>query len=171
MLTLAEISLFIPETMYLVKGEMGFVSVASAIVKKEEVEETEVEEEVAVEKEVIATITKKANYNPVLFILDTPLKGASEEMFSNLVGKALSLSEKDYSTLLQDDVLFEKLEEINSNKIISFGVAFSGLTEMYKMKSEKGKLTLYIDSLDKIVREVDLKRQLWAQLQLMFPKN
>lgn len=161
-LNLSEISLFIPEEVYLVKKEPQIVEPVA-----EEPEE-ELMEEV---KEPLPSKIQKPNFKSILFLTEEPLMGTAAEIFTNITNKALGLTEENYTVLTQDQISFDKVEELNSQKIVSFGIPFSGHSAKYKINSLENKLFLYADSLDKIAQEVDLKRQLWAQLQLMFPKK
>jgi len=165
--SLAEISLFITENIYLVKEE---AMEAKAI----KIEETEEEDQIDIkEPEVPLTKVTKAipSYKSILFLTDEALKDSAAETFTNIAEKALGLSEEEYTLLSQDQITFEGLEEVKSQKIISFGIPFSGYATKYKNHSTPNKLFLYADPLEKIAQNVDLKRQLWTQLQLMFPKK
>lgn len=162
-LNLSEIGLFISEEVYLVKNEPRIAESIS-----EEPEEELIEEVI---EPVLTTKIHKPNFKSILFLTEEPLKGIAAETFTNITNKALGLAEENYTLLTQDQISFDKLEELNSQKIVSFGIPFSGHSTKYKINSLENKLFLYADSLDKIAQEVDLKRQLWAQLQLMFPKK
>lgn len=161
-LNLAEISLFIPEEVYLIKNEPLIIESSSEGPDEDLIEEV---------KAPILKKVEKPSYKSILFLTEEPLKGSASETFTNITSKALGLTEENYTLLTQDQITFDKVEELNSQKIVSFGIPFSGYSTKYKINSFESKLYLYADSLDKIAQEVDLKRQLWAQLQLMFPKK
>jgi len=163
-LNLSELSLFISENVYLIKEEETYV---------DPIKLDEAEEEELIEIKEPAVHAKKAtpSYKSILFLTDEPLKDSAAETFINIAGKALGLSEGDYTLLSQEQIAFGGLEEVNSQKIVSFGISFSGYATKYKNHSLENQLFLYADSLDKIAQNVELKRQLWAQLQLMFPKK
>jgi hypothetical protein len=142
------------------------MALSSEIIDLDEKEE----DSETIKEEKTPEVPAKVSYRPVLFISDEVLEGEAETTFRNIVANALKLNEADYSFLLQDDIPFDSLNEVNSVKVILFGVAFSGYQTKYKLESESGKLVLFSDSLKKITQDRDLKLQLWAQLQLMFPK-
>ena len=172
MLTLAEISMFINEDVYILPKE-----VLNTVIKSEvdSLELSETEEESLSEfdeptsSETIIEIPKIPNYNPVLFIIDKPLSGLSEETFNKLVFNALKLKEEDFTVLNQDDITFSKAEQVNSKKIILFGASFTGFQQKYKLHSEGEKLILLADSMDRIAGNKELKTELWLNLQMMFP--
>jgi hypothetical protein len=174
MLELGELSLFLTEDIYLIKEDT--VPVVAPIPATPLVEETEPEAEL---EEVIAetpapVVPPKAtpiHYNPVLFVFDKELTGVPEETFKKLVNNGLVLDEKSYSVITQEQVDFTKPEEVNSTKIVLFDVPFSGYHTKYKVASNDKQLILFVDSMERIAENQDLKRQLWTQLQLMFPKN
>lgn len=172
MLSLGELQLFLTADVYLAKEEPLPKTIAVPVANQQEAleEEEEKEEELEVEVPVAARPTA-IDFHPILFVLDKPLQGLAEEMFKNLINKALNLSEKDYSVLTQEEVAFTTLDVPSSKKIVLFGVPFSGYQQKYKNTSKDGKLVLLADSLEKIAETVELKRQLWAELQLMFPKS
>lgn len=163
-LNLSEISLFISEEVYLVKNE-PLPPIAEHA--PEEPEEELIEEI----KEPVLPKADRPSYKSILFLTEEPLRGLASETFTNITNKALGLTERDYTLLTQDQISFDKVDEPNSQKIVSFGIPFSGYSTKYKINSLENKLYLYADPLDKIAQEVDLKRQLWTQLQLMFPKK
>jgi len=163
-LNLTELSLFISENVYLIKEEEAY----SHPIK---LDEKEVEDPIEIKETTISQKKPKPTYKSILFLTDAPLKDSAAETFNNIAGKALGLSENDYTLLSQDQVDFDGLDEPNSQKIISFGIPFSGHVTKYKNHSLENKLFLYADSLEKIAQDVELKRQLWVQLQLMFPKK
>jgi len=163
-LNLTELSLFISENVYLIKEEETY----SNPIKLDEEEE---EEQIEIKEPAVPAKKPTPIYRSILFLTDEPLKNSAAETFTNIAVKALGLSEDDYTLLSQDQIAFDRLEEHNSQKIISFGIPFSGYATKYKNHSLENKLFLYADPLDKIAQNVELKRQLWAQLQLMFPKK
>lgn len=162
---LAELSLFLTDKVYLVKEELGAKAGKSETLA---LENAEYEEEKPVEKPEI----KKpiVSYKPVLFVFDKELDVLAEETFRNLVSKGLLLQEDAYSVITQEQVDFSSPNEIASVKVILFGVPFTGYQTKYKMTSNGKQLVLFADSMERIAANVDLKRQLWAQLQMMFPK-
>ncbi len=167
MLDLGELCLFLTEDVYLIKNDILGTIVHSA-------EEPEQELEEQIEQKVPEPIVQKKEpikYKSILFVFDTELTGLSKETFNNLVSKGLALSENDYSAITQEQVSFSKPEEVNSKKVILFDVSFSGYQNKYKLFHSNNQLVLLADSMEKIAANTDLKRQLWAQLQLMFPKT
>ena len=177
MLSLGELSLFLPDEVYLAKKDpvLPFVapnkSIPKAIVveEEEESEEEEVVEQATPTKEVAPQYPLQ--YPSVLFVVDKPLTGLADETFKNLVNKGLALGEKDFEVIPQEKVNFTKPAEVTSKKIVLFGVPFSGFQTKYKINSSEKQLVLLADPMDKIAETVDLKRQLWAARQLMFPHN
>ena len=171
-LTLAEISMFINEDVYLLPNEV-LNKVINSEVDNLELSETEDESLLEVEElisaEVITEIPKVTNYRSVLFITDKPLAGLSEETFNKLVFNALKLKEEDFTVLNQDDITFSKAEEVNSKKMILFGTSFTGFQQKYKLHTEGEKLILLADSMDRIAGNKELKTELWLNLQMMFP--
>ena len=167
--------MFISEDLYLLPHEVlasDIPILTTAIV--EVISEPEPEEEETMQQEVVemkeSGIKISVAYKPVMFITDKPLTGLAEETFKNLVNKGLSLSEDDFSILTEDKVTFANPEEINSKKIILFGTTFTGIQQKYKVHTSENQLILIADSMDKIAQNVELKRLLWAQLQMIFPK-
>ena len=171
MLHLGEISLFLTDDVYLINNDI--------VISQQQTEVGEFESENELEETIVEVPTvsiasskpEPIHYNPVLFVFDVQLAGVPEEAFRNLVSKGLGLDEKVYSVITQEHVTFAKPEEVNSKKVILFGVPFSNYQTKYKLISNEKQLILVADSMDKIAENVDLKRQLWAQLQLMFPKS
>jgi hypothetical protein len=158
---LAELSLFVTDKVYLIKEEFQVIAPNSDTFL---LQNTEYDEEKPVEKKSIVS------YKAVLFVFDKELDALSEETFKNLVTKGLLLQEGSYSTITQEQVDFSSPNEIASVKVILFGVPFTGYQTKYKMTSNGKQLVLFADSMERIAANVDLKRQLWAQLQLMFSK-
>lgn len=166
MMSLGELSLFLTDDVYLIKND-----IPSSIIVEEQDTAPDLETELEVLIETSVPQKKEpVKYNPVLFVCDKELAGVSLETFRNLVTKGLMLDEKSYSVLNQDQVSFAGPEEVNSVKIIFFGVQFSGFQTKYKLLKTDKQLVLVADSMDQIAVNVELKKQLWAQLQLMFPK-
>ncbi len=165
MLSLGEISLFLTEQVYVLQEETP--SLLEEVALSEEKDELEVPEE----EKAIPPVPSAPHFRPILFISDELPKGIAEETFGNIVTKALGLNEQDYTFLTQESISFDKLENIASIKIVSFGIAFTGFQTKYKLNSASGKLVLYADSLENIAQNVELKRLLWTQLQMMFPKK
>ena len=158
---LSELSLFLTEKVYLVKEELK----ANALnCESLTVLSTEFKEEKPLE------IKPIVSYKPIVFVFDKKLNSLSDETFRNLVSKGLLLQEGSYSVIIKEDLDFLNLEEIVSTKVILFGVSFSGFQNKYQVTSKGKQLVLFADSMERIASNVDLKRQLWAQLQLMFPK-
>ena len=165
MLTLGVISMFINEEVYLLKNE----DVSPVTIQEETedlvedfVDETEVEEPIVAP--VIAPV-----YNPVLFIVDKPLSGLAEETFNKLVFNALKLTESDFSIQNLENISVAGPEEVNSKKIVLFGTSFSGFSQKYKVHPQGEKIILLADSMERIAADQNLKKELWANLQLMFP--
>ncbi len=171
-MTIGEISMFIKEDLYLLPndvhrpGEKPFIETVS--LEEHEGLSIEEPEEISVAGPV-KEIPKIHVFNNVLFITDKPLSGLASETFNKLVFNALKLKETDFTVLNQDDITFSKAEEINSRKIILFGTSFSGFQQKYKPHKEAEKLILLADSMDRIAHNNDLKKELWLNLQLMFP--
>jgi len=163
-LNLSELSLFISENVYLIKEHETYADP----IKRDEIDD---EEQIEIKEPTVPKKKATPSYKPILFLTDEPPKDSAAETFTNIAVKALGLSENDYTLLSQDQVIFDGLDELNSQKIVSFGIPFSGYATKYKNQSLENKLFLYADPLDKIAQNVELKRQLWAQLQLMFPKK
>lgn len=166
---IGELSLFLSDDIYLIKDET--IPLLAKTAKTEEVEaDLETELEALIETS-LPVAKEPIKYNPVLFICEKELAGLALETFKNLVTKALFLDEKQYSLITQDQVAFSSPEEVNSIKIIMLGVEFSGFQTKYKVIKTEKQLVLVADSMELIAENKDLKMQLWAQLQLMFPKQ
>lgn len=166
---IGELSLFLTDDIYLIKDD-----IIPLISKTDILEEVEADLETELEAliETSLPVAKEPiKYNPVLFICEKELAGLALETFKNLVTKALFLDEKQYSFITQDQVAFSSPEEVNSVKIIMLGVEFSGFQAKYKVLKTEKQLVLVADSMELIAENKDLKMQLWAQLQLMFPKS
>ena len=165
---IGELSLFLTDHIYLIKDD-----VVSLIAKTDKLEELEPDLETELEAliETSLPVAKEPiKYNPVLFICEKELAGLALETFKNLVTKGLLLDEKQYSVINQEQVSFAKPEEVNSIKIVMLGVHFSGFQTKYKVQKTEKQLVLVVDSMELIAENIELKKQLWAQLQLMFPK-
>jgi hypothetical protein len=166
---IGELSLFLTDDIYLIKGDL-IPSLSKA--EKPEEEEADLETELEALIETSLPVAKEPiKYNPVLFICEKELAGLALETFKNLVSKALVLDERQYSVITQDQVTFSSPVEVNSFKIVMFGVDFSGFQTKYKVIKTEKQLVLVADSMELIAENKDLKMQLWTQLQLMFPKT
>lgn len=166
---IGELSLFLTDDLYLIKGE------ATPLIPKmdkQEVDEPDLETELEALIETSLPVAKEpVKYNPVLFICEKELEGLALETFKNMVTKALFLDEKHYSFITQDQVAFSSPDEVNSIKIVMLGVDFSGFQTKYKILKTENQLVLVADSMELIATNKDLKMLLWTQLQLMFPKT
>ena len=168
MLSIGELSLFLTEDLYLVPGE-DLNPTLNALKAESTLEETE-EEKAEPFFEEQSHSKEKIVFNPVLFITDKPFTGISLETFKNLVNKGLNLSENDFTLINQEEVFFTKPSDVNSTKLILFGTSFTGFSQKYKVHSLQNQLILLADAMERIAENIELKKQLWVQLQLMFPK-
>ncbi|MBX7205197.1 MAG: hypothetical protein K1X81_07215 [Bacteroidia bacterium] len=109
---------------------------------------------------------------------DEELDQSEQQLFSDMVTKGLKLALDEVLLLripLADVISFDKLKEkYLTVKIILFGMPVEdlGLTQLipkYKVTQvdEQCKL-LAADSLEKIARDLNIKKQFWASLQEMF---
>ena len=167
---IGELSLFLTDDIYLIKDDV--IPLISKMDDKSEEVDADLETELEALIETSLPVAKEPiRYNPVLFICEKELGGLALETFKNLVTKGLLLDEKQYSVISQDQVIFAKPEEVNSIKIVMLGVQFSGFQTKYKVVKTEKQLILVADSMELIAENIELKKQLWAQLQLMFPKS
>jgi hypothetical protein len=156
MLSIGELSLFMPETLYVLPSDV--VPQRQPIDIQEEPLPDEPETETT---DIKPVLPKSIPLKDILFVSDVPLQGLALETFQNII-KALLLNEKDFTFLTQEEVFFDNLEFVSSKKIVLFGAAFTGFQTKYKLATAPEKIVLYADPMEKIADNTDLKRQLWT---------
>lgn len=125
-------------------------------------------------------ISSSGSHKGIFFIYrgDEELDQSEQQLFSDMVTKGLKLPINEVMLLripLSEAVTFEKLKEkYQVVKMILFGMSANdlGLTQLiakYKVTQvdELCKL-LAADALEKIARDLSIKKQFWASLQEMF---
>ncbi|MCC6684369.1 MAG: hypothetical protein IT247_04800 [Bacteroidia bacterium] len=125
-------------------------------------------------------ISSPDSHKGIVFIYrgDEELDQSEQQLFSDMITKGLKLPLNEVMLLripLADAVTFEKLKEkYQAFKMILFGMSADdlGLTQLipkYKVTQVDGLCKLLAaDSLEKIARDLNIKKQFWASLQEMF---
>jgi hypothetical protein len=118
--------------------------------------------------------------NGIVFIYrsDEELDQSEQQLFSDMVTKGLKLALDEVFLVripLADSLTFNELKErYRAAKIILWGLSASdiGLNQLiskYRVAQvEDGCKLLAADTLEKISRDLSIKKQLWASLQEMF---
>ncbi|AFL85190.1 hypothetical protein Belba_2645 [Belliella baltica DSM 15883] len=169
---LHDLGMFIESEIYIIQSEMSnLVSKHSSQNNHLKLNE-EIEDDLSEELDLIY----EGNFEKGILVIyeASHLEPDLREFLFNILG-AVKCSLKDValsSAESIEEVTVQKIEELAPNKIIVFGKLNHPIFHLkqvnYEIRNEDGVEYLFADDLRSISMNIDLKKSLWAKLQVLF---